>query len=383
MIEKIKTKTGHSYRARINWVDATDRQKTFKRKNDAQAWERTQLQERDQIRATGILVQDDVTFSFFTEKWMSEKVKLQLAPSSQAAYEIYLRLHLLPVLESVKMKGISLQHAHRVVLAMRSKKLTPQTINSAIGTLQGILNEAVNWGYLHRNPLATFKPLKEEPRAETFWLASEIDQFLRANLRSPLYPLWVVALNTGMRRGEIGALKWDRVSFQRKQIEVTRSVSRYGLVERTKTRIKRVVPMNDIVLRTLWPLWQSQRSEFVFSREEGKPLNMHHIYRDFCNAQKAAGIINQIRFHDVRHTFASHFMMNGGNLYDLQKILGHTNSKMTERYAHLSPTHLEKAIQVVSFGTALEGIASEENPKPPFFLHGEGNGQKTHLISVS
>jgi hypothetical protein len=107
------------------------------------------------------------------------------------------------------------------------------------------------------------------------------------------------------------------------------------------------------------------------------------MYRDFCNAQEEAGIKNQIRFHDVRHTFASHFMMNGGNLYDLQKILGHTNSKMTERYAHLSPTHLEKAMQVVSFGSEIDSTVLETNPKPPFFLHEGINGQKTHLISVS
>ena len=64
--------------------------------------------------------------------------------------------------------------------------------------------------------------------------------------------------------------------------------------------------------------------------------------------------VRYIRFHDLRHTFASHFMMNGGELYTLQKLLGHHSVTMTERYAHLSPTYLDKARDVVSFGSPIE-----------------------------
>ena len=60
------------------------------------------------------------------------------------------------------------------------------------------------------------------------------------------------------------------------------------------------------------------------------------------------------RFHDLRHTFASHFMMNGGNIYDLQKILGHTSLEMTQRYAHLAPEHLVQAANIVSFGSQFQ-----------------------------
>ena len=82
----------------------------------------------------------------------------------------------------------------------------------------------------------------------------------------------------------------------------------------------------------------------------GSPIEMQHLYRDFAKFQKKSGNLKQIRFHDLRHTFASHFMMNGGNLYDLQKVLGHSEYEMTQIYAHLSPEHLAKATQIVSFG---------------------------------
>ena len=81
-----------------------------------------------------------------------------------------------------------------------------------------------------------------------------------------------------------------------------------------------------------------------------KPFDEGHLYWYFSRAQKKASLSQHYRFHDLRHTFASHFVMNGGSLYDLQKLLGHARFEETQRYAHLSPGHLAKAINIVSFG---------------------------------
>ena len=79
-------------------------------------------------------------------------------------------------------------------------------------------------------------------------------------------------------------------------------------------------------------------------------FDVDHLFRDLRVFLKRAEVQKTFRFHDLRHTFASHFMMNGGNIYDLQKILGHTSLEMTQRYAHLAPEHLVRASNVVSFG---------------------------------
>ncbi len=86
---------------------------------------------------------------------------------------------------------------------------------------------------------------------------------------------------------------------------------------------------------------------------------MDHLYRDLRVFLKRAHIDKVFHFHDLRHTFASHFMMNGGNIYDLQKILGHTSLEMTQRYAHLAPEHLVRASNVVSFGSKFERVNLE------------------------
>ncbi len=379
MIEKKQLKNGFSYRAKIYWIDGKEMSQGFRRKVDAEAWERKKLEERDQIRITGIVIQDSLTFGEFVEKWMREKVAARLSPSTQSNYESDLRLHILPILKDVPTRSLRLEHGNQILLSLISKGRSPKTINGVLGLLQGIMNDAVLWQFSHRNPFVGLKPLKGETVVDTYWTDSEIEQFLRANLRHHRYPIWVTALNTGLRRGEIAALKWDRVSFQRKQMEITRSVSRYGLQDRTKTGRKRIVPMNEAIFELLWPLWKEQKSEFVFCEEDGSQVDAHHIYRDFHAAQRRAGFQTLIRFHDLRHTFASHFMMKGGNIYDLQKILGHTTIQMTERYAHLSPTHLENAIQIVNFG----GKSSEPQKDTTFLRHFSESDRKVNLVSGS
>ena len=132
-----------------------------------------------------------------------------------------------------------------------------------------------------------------------------------------------------MRRGELAGLLWDKVDFNRSMIEISRIRDRYGHRETTKNGKTRFVPMNSQLRATLLRLSHSRQNEYVFIRPDGAPISSHHAYRDFNTLQEKAGV-TKIRVRDLRHTFASHFMMNGGNLYSLQKILGHYNFSMTQ-----------------------------------------------------
>jgi site-specific recombinase XerD len=114
----------------------------------------------------------------------------------------------------------------------------------------------------------------------------------------------------------------------------------------------------------------STEHRFIFKGAKGEPVEYGHVYRDFKKAQKNAGFTSLIRFHDLRHTFASQFVMNGGNLFDLQKILGHTQINMTMRYAHFSPDHLQNSIKYIDFGM-----------NPPHIPHGKLEENNLSLIS--
>jgi site-specific recombinase XerD len=118
--------------------------------------------------------------------------------------------------------------------------------------------------------------------------------------------------------------------------------------------------MSDVVRQALMELKnRNLHPECVFCTAYGKPFDEGHIYWYFQRAQKKTGLTNRYRFHDLRHTFASHFVMNGGSLYDLQKLLGHARFEETQRYAHLTPEHLAKAVNIVSFGGTPPPMPSE------------------------
>ena len=90
--------------------------------------------------------------------------------------------------------------------------------------------------------------------------------------------------------------------------------------------------------------------QFVFTEPNGDHLDYNHVTeRYFMVAQREAGLSKIIRFHDLRHTFASHFMMNGGNLYTLQKLLGHSDIQTTMIYAHLDADFLKQSIELIRF----------------------------------
>ena len=119
-----------------------------------------------------------------------------------------------------------------------------------------------------------------------------------------------------------------------------------------------------------------QDNPYVFLEADGTEVKYGHVYRRFGKAQDKAGMTNKIRTHDTRHTFASNYMMNGGNIFDLQKILGHKDIKMTMRYAHFTPAHLQNSIKFMNMtNVTISSI--------PFLDHLESEMPEKLMISDS
>jgi integrase len=348
-----KTKNGERYRVEIRFKNGARISKTFSRKSDGKAWKaRTMLEfEKDEARGFTVEKKKRITLSQFANEWLEGKVKNQCSKSTYDYYQNTFKKKIIPLLGGIYLDQLKRSHGDRLVGKLQAQGHVPKGVNLIVGVLKTALNEAVRLEYLLRSPLFGYKKLKLPPAKDIFWTKLEIDQFLRANLLSPYYPVFVLALNTGLRRGEIAGLCWDRVDLVRNVLEITRIRDRHGFRDGTKSSKKRMVPLNPQARLVLVKLLKRQLNpKFVFCDDKGKEFDFHHLYREFKMAQKKAGLENIIHFHALRHTFASHFMMNAGNLYDLQKILGHSQIDMTERYSHLSPEHLGKVIEIVGFG---------------------------------
>lgn len=151
-----------------------------------------------------------------------------------------------------------------------------------------------------------------------------------------LKPVIVVALNTGMRRGEILNLKWNQIDFEKELIKV----------ENTKSGKKRHIHINSELASLLLRLKSEEDSgEFVFvNPDTGKPfLDLKRAFKGAC--KKAA--IEDLRFHDLRHTFASRLVENGVDLITVKDLLGHSTVKMTERYTHPNQDLKKKAVEML------------------------------------
>lgn len=206
----------------------------------------------------------------------------------------------------------------------RCKSVSHRTVNLELSVLRHLLNRAIAWDYLVENPMRKVDFLKV-PARDTRFLSAEEVQRLRLACPPHFLPVVELALNTGMRRGEILGLNWGDVDFGRKSIRL----------RETKNGSVRYVPMNERVQEVLADLRRRTKGSAVFLTALGK----RHPLKDFRTVWEStlrrAGLPHT-RFHDLRHTAASHMVMAGVPLVVVKEILGHKSFAMTLRYAHLS-----------------------------------------------
>src|SRR5438132_12750434 len=213
----------------------------------------------------------------------------------------------------------------------RMSKCRPSTINRFMSRLKRLFSLAVEWELLEESPMKGMKFLREN-NARTRYLSLEECQRLIASCIAPhIRAVVTVALHSGMRLGEILNLRWHDLDF----------ASGFILVRDSKNGESRHVA-HDATLSALFRAYPRRLgADLVFSSSSGGRIV--DVRTGFLNSCKRAELTD-LHFHDLRHTFASQFVMAGGDLYILKEILGHKSITMTQRYAHLSPTYKIKAI---------------------------------------
>lgn len=377
-METRKTKSGYKYREMIRVNGKAIKSPFFLRKTDAKAWKRQKELDKSSAMANGnsnSLVNANMTFREYTDVYMNSHVMPQLSKRTYISYESILRVHLLPTFGKSKLSQIQKSHVLKFIGALKERGHNGKGINVIIMLLRSIINHAIENEYMMVNPLKGIKSQKEDLKTDNYWTKAEIQQFLSSSINSTHYPLYFLALHTGLRLSELCGLKWDRIDFALSQITVTRTRDKTGLKETTKTKIKRILPMTKEVSSLLMRIYEYRSSEFVLIRPDGRPIDYGHVYRKLKIDQAKAKIERLISFHDLRHTFATQFMMNGGSVFELQKLLGHTNIDMTMRYAHFSPDHLQSSIKHMNMG--VNPILNGDEP----YMNPKNDKTKVHMIS--
>ncbi len=253
------------------------------------------------------------------------------------------------------------------------KSIMRTTINRDIGALKAALSKAVLWGHIEVNNIVDVKLCKidRSPRVryldedEEERLLDALDQResrIRAkrrtaniwrrdrkyaelpSLESSIYadhirPLVLLAMSTGLRRGELFDLTWDEVDFDRRYLTV--------IGETGKSSDTQHVPLNELAYETL-ASWQNQcldTTPFVFPARDGDRLT---TIKTAWGAVLRDAKISSFRFHDLRHHFASQLVMKGVDLNTVRELMRHSDFAMTLRYAHLAPEHKAAAINALN-----------------------------------
>jgi integrase len=208
-----------------------------------------------------------------------------------------------------------------------SNSRAPATVNRLLGNARHMFSMAMKWEDLPKNPFAGVKLLRVPEVKERILTSDEEAQLLGAcdRVRGPhLKPLIVMAVNSGMRRGELLGLTWGQIDLDQRVIHVQNS--------KTKSSNRRI-PMNETVWGLLNVLKTKRQGDLVFPshRREGHPFRDPKVA--FRKAVRLSGIPH-IRFHDLRHTFATRLIRAGVDLITVQQLLGHAKITTTARYAH-------------------------------------------------
>lgn len=210
----------------------------------------------------------------------------------------------------------------------------PATVNRELAVLSKIFTLAIDAGAAYSNPCLRVRKLRMDNARNRYLSAEEETSLMKALENAPSYMRAIVtlAINTGMRRGEILNLRWVDVDFARGVI----------YVRQTKTGKDRVIPMNALVREALEGQ-QQEDSEYVFvsPRTSGRLVEIKKAFRAACNA---AGL-HDFRFHDLRHTAATKLADAGADAFTIAAILGHSTIQMSARYTHATDEAKRRAVE--------------------------------------
>ncbi len=332
------------------WVNGKRRYVSAKKKSDAEKLLRQAMSDADRglIFDVGTL-----TLGVYLQHWLEDSVKDTVQTTTYERYEQIARKHITPQLGDVKLKDITPAHV-RGLYKDKLQSLSPRTVQYIHVTLHKALKQAVRDGLIPRNATQAVKP-PQVRREEIHPLAPEqVKALLDAASGDRLEALYVLAVHTGLRQGELLGLKWEDVDLDEGTLQVRRTLTTAkggSVLSAPKTKgSKRSVKLSESAIDALRSHLQRQLEEIdrvgslwrenglIFASETGEPLDRRSVTNHrFKPLLKRAGL-PQIRFHDLRHTCATLLLSKNVNPKIVSEMLGHATIAITlDTYSHVLP----------------------------------------------
>jgi integrase len=310
-----------------------------------------QAAELIQKSQTGFVDAGKLTVRDFFEHWL-ETTAPTLRAVTVRRYRDLARLHIVGVIGNTSLAKLTAADVQRLY-ADRLKRLSPTTVRYVHAVLHHALDDAVKWGLLARNVADTVEPPQRARNEMHVWSAEHVGCVLRTAGHDPLEAFWRLAIYTGMRRGELLALKWSDLELDAGALFVQRALSRgeTSRLEEGEPKSqsgRRRIALSPSVVESLrrhrvrqleyrLSIGDAYKDRgYVFVNETGGYVHPNTLYRRFRDLIARAGVPT-IRFHDLRHTSATLLLAEGVHGKIVQERLGHANIAMTlDLYSHVS-----------------------------------------------
>lgn len=249
----------------------------------------------------------------------------------------------------------------------RLTTVKPASANMELRALKAAMNTAVRWQMIEANPCTNIQQVSVPEVPPTYFTKEGFQTLLSVIREGWLKEMVILAVLTGMRRAELINLRWQNVDLERRLIQIYTDST-----FKTKQGKRRVIPLNDTATYLLMSRKGRSPSEYVFTISD-HPIRKDHVTRKFKIYVRAAKLKDgRLHFHSTRHTFASWLVQDGASLYEVQKLLGHSSSRVTEVYSHLQSTKMHDVVNSIRIPKPLNRGENEGN---------NGAGTKTSQVS--
>ena len=311
------------------------------------------------------------TVGNWLEVWYENYAKIKMRPSTYLTYHGYIENHIKPQLGKIPLNDLTtlnLQQFYKKLLAegrverieaqKQPKGLSTKTVRNIHQIISSALKLAVEQRLIARNPADGCALPKVEHKEMKTLTADQLSAFFQEAKDSGVYELYYLDLATGLRRGELLGLKWTDVDLDRGVLKIQRAISRQnGKVVEAPLKTKnayRTLPLSADAISVLkMQKCKVGNSEWVFPSPTGGPMSPDSVLHMLQRVLKRAGL-PRIRFHDLRHTFATMALQNGVDVKTVSSMLGHYSAGFTlDTYAHVTTSAKREAAKTM--GSILSG----------------------------
>ncbi len=333
--------------AEIVLPDGTKKRKRSKRQQVVREWLQTSLSALKQ----GIYIKDNkITLSQFIDRFMEDIGAHTLRPKTIDTYWFLINKHIKPEIGDLRLTQIRPDHLQSLYSKKLDEGLSKRTVQFIHAIIRRILNQAVKWDLIIRNPTDAVTPPVPAKKAPVTLSEDQVRIFLEAVKDHRWYPIYVLAVATGMREGEILGLRWQDVDLNQGVVSVNQTIENISghlsIGQPKSDTAYRTIPLPVFALNVLKGM--EMHEGLLFTTSTGKPVSPRNVLRHFQLTLERLGL-PKVTFHSLRHLHASYLLRQNIHPKIVQERLGHSSIALTlDVYSHIIPTLQKEAAEKIN-----------------------------------